>query len=70
MFICLTLLIEIQPVFAIQDQDSAHLPASTANFQQTPYNSEQEYDSYASYLRGLYTSMSLSHTSQHWSHLP
>ena len=70
MFICLTLLIEIQPVFVIQDQDSAHLPASTANFQQTPYNSEQEYHSYASYLRGLYTSMSLSHTSQHWTHLP
>ena len=28
------------------------------------------FNSYASYLRGLYTSMSQSHTSQHWSHLP
>ena len=26
--------------------------------------------SYAIYLRGLYSSMSHSHTSQHWSHLP
>ena len=26
--------------------------------------------SYASYLRELYTSMSHSHTSQHWTHLP
>ena len=26
--------------------------------------------SYASYLKELYTSMSQSHTSQHWSHLP
>ena len=28
------------------------------------------FNSYASYLRGLYTSMSQSNTSQHWSHLP
>ena len=26
--------------------------------------------SYASYLKELYTSMSQSHTSQHWAHLP
>ena len=27
-------------------------------------------NSYASYLRELYSSMSNSHTSQHWTHLP
>ena len=65
--------IEIRPtVSTAQDQDTVHLP-STADSQKTkrtPYNTEQESDPYASYLRGLYTSISHSHTSQHWTHLP
>ena len=34
---------------------------------QSPHN---PLTSYTSYLKELYTSMSLSHTSQHWTHLP
>ena len=51
----------IQPVYAAQAQDSDSAQQTTT---------ELEYDPYTSYLRGLYTSMSQSHTSQHWSHLP
>ena len=33
-------------------------------------NAKPGITSYAIYLRGFYTSMSQSHTSQHWTHLP
>ena len=60
-----------------QDQKFVHQPLScqstvqqetvlqTANLQDS-----DPLTSYASYLRELYTSMSNSHTSQHWTHLP
>ena len=50
------------PVTTPQQNDQLKLSATT-----------QESDcltSYASYLKGLYMSMSHSHTSQHWTHLP
>ena len=62
---CSTVQLESQPVSAAQDQVSPS--TETQKTKQTPYNSEQEY---ASYLRGLYTSMSHNHTPQHWTHLP
>ena len=55
-------------------QNSVYLPPS--NSLTASQRTEQaiqdsiSFNSYASYLRGLYTSMSQSHTSQHWSHLP
>ena len=54
-----------------QDQDSVLLPSAT-DTQETKQatKTEQESDSYAFYLRGLYTSMSHNQTSQHWTHLP
>ena len=65
---CSTVQLESQPVSAAQDQVSPS--TDTQKTKQTPYNSEQESNPYASYLRGLYTSMSHSYTSQHWTHLP
>ena len=54
-------------------QNSVYLPPSdsltaTQRTKQAIQNSFS-FNSYGSYLRGLYTSMSQSHTSQHWSHL-
>ena len=68
-------------VTATRDSCFVQLPVSTASqikttstAQNSVYlslsSSSPALISYASYLRGLYTSMSHSHTSQHWTHLP
>ena len=62
----------------VQDQNFAHDPLSChsrttqqeAALQMTNLHISDPLTSYASYLRELYTSMSNSHTSQHWTHLP
>ena len=62
-----------------QDQNFAHDPLSChsrtiqqeAALQMTNLiHASVPLTSYASYVRELYTSMSHSHTSQHWTHLP
>ena len=68
-----------ESVTITQDLSSVQLPVSTV-FQATAAQNSQRtekaiqgcisFNSYVSYLRGLYTSMSRSHTSQHWTHLP
>ena len=55
------LILGIQPAYAAQAQDSDSAQQTTTELKSDPYTS---------YLRGLYTSMSQSNTSQHWSHLP
>ena len=54
-------------------QNSICLPPSNLTASQITEQAIQDsipFNSYASYLRGLYTSMSQSNTSQHWSYLP
>ena len=58
-------------VFQTTTQNSVCLPPLTIS-QRTEQAIQDSipFSSYTSYLRELYTSMSQSHTSQHWSHLP
>ena len=69
---CSSVQLPVLTVFqATTAQNSVCLPPS--NSLTASQRSEQAIQycvSYASYLRELYTSMSQSHTSQHWSHLP
>ena len=60
-----------------QDQKFVHQPLSCQStvqqetvLQTTNLQDSDPLASYASYLRELYSSMSNSHTSQHWTHLP
>ena len=60
-----------------KNHDFAHQPPSCHSttqqetvIQTTNLQDSDPLASYASYLRELYTSMSNSHTSQHWTHLP
>ena len=66
------------PVLTVSHASTAQnsvylLPSNSLTASQRTEQAIQDsipFNSYASYLRGLYTSMSQSHTSQHWSHLP
>ena len=65
----------VSTVLQATTQNSVYLPPSnslTASSQRTEQEIQDSitFNSYASYLKELYTSMSQSHTSQHWSHLP
>ena len=64
----------VSTVLQATTQNSVYLPPSdsvTASQRtEQAVQDRNSFNSYASYLRGLYTSMSQSHTSQHWSHLP
>ena len=71
---CSSVQLPVSTVLQATTQNSVCLPPS--NSLTASQRTEQEiqdsipFSSYASYLRELYTSMSQSHTSQHWSHLP
>ena len=70
---CSSLQLPVLTVLQETTQNSVCLPPSNSLI--ASQRTEQEiqdsipFNSYASYLRGLYTSVSQSHTSQHWSHL-
>ena len=59
----------------VPDQDFAHKPCALSSYSTLTQEAANAQDSghlvsYASYLRKLYSYMSQSQTSQHWSHLP
>ena len=71
---CSSVQLPVSIVLQATTQNSVCLPPSDSltGSQRTEQEIQDSipFSSYASYLRGLYTSMSQSHTSQHWSHLP